>query len=138
MRVLYHFFYKLQEKVEKSINIRFPTINYTKKNEIYYFMNFDFSFTVLYLRSTSSRFLYFLIVLVVALPSNTRCKNFGWYPYHYFFNCIVYYIPQYKKLTFFYLSSSQLWRWQHPISAFVLWFTSNVSCKRSSVCVTNI
>lgn len=60
MRVLYHFFYKLQEKVEKSINIRFPTINYTKKNEIYYFMNFDFSFTVLYLLSTSSRFFIFL------------------------------------------------------------------------------
>ena len=50
----------MQEKVEKSINIRFPTINYTKKNEIYYFMNFDFSFTVLYLRSTSSRFFIFL------------------------------------------------------------------------------
>mgnify|MGYP000676592359 FL=1 len=31
MRVLYHFFYKLQEKLKKSINIRFPTTIYAKK-----------------------------------------------------------------------------------------------------------
>ena len=137
MRVLYHFFYKLQEKLKKSINIRFPTTIYAKKMR--YTTLWILIFLLLYFICAQQAlgFLYFLMVLVLVLPGNTRCKNFGWYPYHYFFNCIVYYLP-FLRNSLFYLSSSQLWRWQHPISAFVLWFTSNVSCKRSSVCVTNI
>ena len=101
MRVLYHFFYKLQEKLKKSINIRFPTTIYTKKMK--YTTLWILIFLLLYFICAQQAlgFLYFLMVLVLVLPGNTRCKNFGWYPYHYFFNCIVYYIPQYKKLTFF-------------------------------------